>query len=227
MPRAALAAIVVALLAPAAARAEVFGHSVEGRALTVQRIGPRDAPVNVLVTSSIHGNETAGQRIIRRLARLQAPQGVRLWLVRTANPDGVAAGTRQNGHRVDLNRNFPFRWRPLDGVFESGPHALSEREARIGYDLIRRLHPSLTIWFHQHRDLVWASGGDRRIERVFARASGLPYRALPALDGSAIDWQNHALPGTTAFAAELPAGAPESADVARYARAVLVAGRAS
>ena len=106
-------------------------------------------------------------------------------------------------------------------MFESGPHALSEREAQIGYDLIRRLHPSLTIWFHQHRDLVWASGGDRRIERVFARASGLPYRALPALDGSAIDWQNHALADTTAFAAELPAGEPGPAALERYVRAVL------
>jgi hypothetical protein len=48
---------------------------------------------------------------------------------------------------------------------------------------------------------------------------------LPALAGSAIDWQNHALPGTTAFAAELPAGPAASAAVARYVRAVLAMGR--
>ena len=54
--------------------------------------------------------------------------------------------------------------------------------------------------------MVWASGGDRRIEKAFARVSGLPYHPMPQLAGSAISWQNNTLPGTTAFAAELPAG---------------------
>ena len=81
-------------------------------------------------------------------------------------------------------------------MYASGPQPLSEREARIAYALILRLHPHLTIWFHQHLDLVWASGGDRRIEKAFARVSGLPYHPLPPLAGSAICWQNHALPGT-------------------------------
>ena len=100
---------------------------------------------------------------------------------------------------------------------------MSEREARIAHALILRLHPHLAIWFHQHLDLVWASGGNRRIERVFARVSGLPYYPLPQLAGSAISWQNNALRGTTAFAAELPAGQPGEAAVARYVRAVLAA----
>jgi hypothetical protein len=83
----------------------------------------------------------------------------------------------------------------------------------------------VTIWFHQHLDLVWASGGDRRIERRFARLSGLPYHGLPPLAGSAVSWQNHALPGTTAFAAELPAGRLDRASVARLAGAVLAIAR--
>jgi hypothetical protein len=72
---------------------------------------------------------------------------------------------------------------------------------------------------------IWASGGDRRIERVFARVSGLPYHPMPQLAGSAISWQNNTLHGTTAFAAELPAGQPDAAQVARYVRAVLAAAR--
>ena len=91
--------------------------------------------------------------------------------------------------------------------------------------LILRLHPHLTVWFHQHLDMVWASGGNRRIEKVFARVSSLPYHPMPQLAGSAISWQNNTLPGTTAFAAELPAGQPSSVQVTRYVRAVLAAAR--
>lgn len=92
----------------------------------------------------------------------------------------------------------------MSGGYESGSHPLSEREARIAHSLILRLHPRLTVWFHQYLDMVWASGGDLRIEKSFARVSGLPYRPMPQLVGGAISWQNNALHGTTAFAAELP-----------------------
>ncbi|MGH3000673.1 MAG: hypothetical protein ACRDNM_15350, partial [Gaiellaceae bacterium] len=109
--------------------------------------------------------------------------------------------------------------------YESGPRPLSEREARIARALILRLRPHVTIWFHQHLDMVWASGGDRRIEKAFARASGLPYHPMPQLAGSAISWQNNDVRGTTAFAAELPAGTPTPAQVRRYVHAVLVAAR--
>jgi Zinc carboxypeptidase len=104
-----------------------------------------------------------------------SPSDLDLWIVPDLNPDGVAACTRQNAYGVDLNRNFPWRWRPMGGVYESGRRPLSEREARIAHALILRLRPRLTVWFHQHLDMVWASGGQRRIERVFARVSGLPY----------------------------------------------------
>lgn len=201
----------------------LLGRSVDGRPIQVVRVGnPHGTPV--LVVGVIHGNETAGLAIAQALERA-APKDLDLWIVPDLNPDGVAAGTRGNAHGVDLNRNFPWRWRRMGGVYESGPRPLSEREARIARGLILRIHPKLTIWFHQHLDLVWASGGDRRVEKVFARVSGLPYHPMPQLAGSAISWQNNTLPGTTAFAAELPAG--PARDVPRYVRAVLAAARAT
>ena len=203
----------------------LLGRSVQGRPITAVEVGdPRGR--HVLVVGVIHGNEPGGLAVVRRLEEL-SPAGLDLWIVPALNPDGLAADTRGNAHGVDLNRNFPYDWRPLGGVYESGPHALSEREARIGYRLILNLHPVLTVWFHQHLDLVWASGGNRAVERRFAQVSGLPYRPLPPLAGSAIDWQNHRLPGTTAFAAELPAGMPSAAAANRYAAAVLAAARAA
>ncbi|MGZ4403469.1 MAG: DUF2817 domain-containing protein [Gaiellaceae bacterium] len=212
------------LVAPTSARTVLLGRSWQRRPIEAVEVGNRSG-TPVLVVGCIHGNETGGIAIARALERL-SPRDLDLWVVPDLNPDGVAADRRQNAHGVDLNRNFPWRWRPLSGVYESGPHPLSEREARIAHALILRLRPRLTIWFHQHLDLVWASGGDRRVERVFAHVSGLPYHPLPQLAGSAISWQNNTLSGTTAFAAELPAGEPGPAAVARYARAVIAAAHA-
>lgn len=204
-----------------AAHALLLGRSVEGRPITAYRVGnPHGTPV--LVVGAIHGNEAAGIAIAQALEKTSPPD-LDLWIVPNLNPDGVADGTRGNAHGVDLNRNFSWRWRRMDGVYESGPRPFSEREARIARNLILRIHPHLTIWFHQHLDMVWASGGDRRIEKTFAQVSGLPYHPMPQLAGSAITWQNNTLKGTTAFAAELPAG--PARNVERYVRAVFAASR--
>jgi protein MpaA len=221
------AALLVVAAAPAATSAHklLLGRSWQGRPIEAVEVGD-PAGTRVLVIGCVHGNETAGIPIARALERI-SPQGVDLWIVPDLNPDGAAAGTRQNAHDVDLNRNFPWRWRPRSGVYASGPRPLSEREARIAHRLILRLHPRVTIWFHQHLDMVWADGGNRRVVRTFARVSGLPYHPMPRLGGSAIDWQNARLPGTTAFAAELPPGVPDAAIVSRYVRAVLAAAHAA
>ena len=223
-----LAFALAAALAPAApgsARPVLLGRSWQGRPIRAVEVGNLSG-TRVLVVGCIHGNETAGIAIAQALERT-SPRDLDLWIVPDLNPDGVAAGTRENAHGVDLNRNFSWRWRPMSGAYASGPRPLSERESRLAHGLILRLHPHLTIWFHQHLDMVWASGGDRRIERVFARVSGLPYHPMPPLAGSAISWQNKTLQGTTAFAAELPAGQPRGAAVVRYVRAVLAAARTS
>ena len=226
MRTSALVALIAACALPASASARtvLLGRSWQGRPIQAIEVGDPSG-VRVLVVGCIHGNETAGIAIARALAQL-SPRGLDLWIVPDLNPDGVAADTRQNAHGVDLNRNFPWRWRRMSGVYESGPRPLSEREAHIAHTLILRLHPHLTVWFHQHLDMVWASGGDRRIEKVFARVSGLPYHPMPQLAGSAISWQNNTLRDTTAFAAELPAGQASPAAVKRYVAAVLAAAHA-
>ena len=44
---------------------------------------------------------------------------------------------------------------------------------------------------------------------------------LPRFPGSAVGWENHVLPGSTAFVVELPAGRPSAATARLHARAVL------
>jgi murein peptide amidase A len=219
------AALIVLAPASGAAHGELLGRSVQGRPIVAYEVGdPTGVPV--LVVGCIHGNEPAGVAVARYLLR-HPPAGIDLWIVPVLNPDGRAHDSRGNAHGVDLNRNFPYRWRRLGGVYYSGRRPLSEVEARIAHSLILRVHPAVSVWFHQHLDLVWASGGNLRVERRFAQVSGLPYHRLPPLPGSAIEWQNHALPGTTAFAAELPAGAAAPAALVRYARAVVAAAKIS
>jgi murein peptide amidase A len=213
------------MLALAVSLALTFGHSVLGRPLRATIVGDPDAPRRALVVGCIHGNECAGEAVIRRLRRLGAPSGVALWLVPSVNPDGHARGTRQNAHGVDLNRNFAYRWRHLAQPFYSGPRPLSEPESRALHRLILRVRPTLTIYYHQHERLVDESGGDPGIEDAYARAVGLPLRCLPRYPGSATTWQNHAMPQDTAFVVELPAGAMSPRATDRHARAVLAAAR--
>lgn len=220
----------IALLAAApaqAARVETVGHSVQGRAIKAVVVGPRGAAHNVLVVGSIHGNETAGHAIVAALRRRDAaPAGTALWLVRSFNPDGVAAGTRQNAHGVDLNRQAPYRWRALPrGTFYAGPGPLSEPESRAAIRLVRRLHPVLSLWYHQAARIVDSTAP---VARRYARAVGLPSGRLPGdYPGSITNFQNHAQPRGTAFVVELAAGRLTPAQVGRHVRAVVAAARAS
>jgi protein MpaA len=201
----------------------IIGHSVEHRPIAATRVGDPAAAVRVLVVGDVHGNERAGERIVARLERAH-PDGVRMWLIRTANPDGVAAGTRQNARGVDLNRNFPHRWRAgARGTYYPGPRPASEPETRAVMRLVRRVRPQLAIFYHQHmRIVVRARGADPALQRGYARRTGLPLRSLPAYHGTAVSWENLVVPGGSAFVVEL-AGGP--ADARRHARAVLALAR--
>ena len=210
---------------PVGHRQTVLGRSVDGRPIVAIETGDFDAPRRILVVGCIHGSEPAGIAIADRLSHISPPREIDLWIVPALNPDGVAAGTRGNAHGVDLNRNFPWRWQRLSGLFFSGPRPLSEPESRIAYRLIRRVRPRISIWFHQHMNLVDESGGRLAIERRFAALAGLRLARLTREPGSVVGWENHTLPGTTAFVVELPAGALAAAAVRRYARAVVAVGR--
>ena len=142
---------------------------------------------------------------------------------------GLAPKTVKNAHGVDLNRNSPWRWAHITGpfgVYFSGPHAWSEPESRALDRFIRRLHPAITIWYHQHADLVDAStGGNVRIERNYARRVGMRFVHLGVYRGCFTGWQNTNLPGTAAFVVELPGGALSAPAVRLHVGAVLALAR--
>ena len=219
-----LAAVLAVLLLPAAAHAERYGTSADGRALSVERVGEPAAPAAVLVIGSIHGNETAGHAVIARMRAATPPAGVRLLLVRTANPDGVAAGTRRTpaASTSTATSRATGAGRAAFDTYFPGRRPASEPETRALQRLVRRERPALTISYHQALTLVDLPGaGDRSLARAYARRVGLPARRLDALPGTATAWLNTTFPGTTAFVVELPPGALSGRAAARHARAVL------
>ena len=218
-----VAALAAAGLASAAPQSPVIGHSVQGRPIVAYERGDRSAPAT-LVVGVIHGSEPAGLGVIAQLRRLPLPRHVHLWLVPTANPDGLAAGRRQNAHGVDLNRNWPAAWVrngvPWDGYY-SGPRPMSEPENRAMRAFILRVKPKLTIWYHQPLAEVYGSDPHVAVLKRYARLSGLPYRKLTAPRGAATRWQRQQFPSSPAFVVEFPTGPISTATASRNAKAVL------
>jgi murein peptide amidase A len=208
---------------PVGHRTIVLGRSVDGRLITAVETGDSDSPRKALVVGCIHGNECAGIAVAVRLARTPAPSETDLWILSDLNPDGASAGTRGNSRGVDLNRNFPWRWARLTGTYYSGSAPLSEPETRIAARLIARVRPAVSVWFHQHLNLVDDSSGSVAVERRFARAAGLRLAPLAPEPGSAVTWESHCFPQGSAFVVELPAGALAPTAVSRLARAVRAA----
>jgi murein peptide amidase A len=209
------------------ARAEVIGHSVRGRPIRLLARGDESSGRSVFVVGCIHGNECSGLAVTRRLAR-SSPRGFGLWIVHVLNPDGRAAGTRQNTRGVDLNRNFRARWRaagrPWDAEYP-GPRPFSEPESRIARQLVRRLRPDVTIWYHQPQAVVRAWGRSRTAARRYARTAGASYRSIRWPNGTAPRWQNTRLEHGAAFVVELRPGPLPPRAARAHARAVRALGR--
>jgi murein peptide amidase A len=172
-------------------RSDVIARSVQGRPIVARRIGETRAERTALVVGSIHGDETEGHRVIRRLRRHH-----------DRRLDGVDVWT-------------------ISGGYESGPRAFSEPESRAVRDLVRRVRPDLTVWYHQPWGVTLVPcnhTGD--VARRYARLSGLPPRDChPYPPGSATSWQYHRF-GKPAFVVEFPGRRLRQAAVRRHAAAV-------
>jgi hypothetical protein len=197
---------------PVVTTREVVGTSVEGRPIVAIHRAREGARRVVLVIGNVHGDEKAGLRVVRLLRdRRSLPADLDLWLVPTFNPDGVAHDTRTNAHGVDLNRNFPYRWRHSSrGPTWSGPRWLSEPESLALRALHRRLEPRLTLVFHQPLFGVGANDDHRRLVREIASGMRLPvdeFHCTGICNGTFAGWVNHRTDGvavTVEFGREVP-----------------------
>jgi len=162
-----------------------FGRSVKGVSLLVHRRGA-PAGIPVLVIGVIHGDEQAGLAVMDLLDTMELSPKIDLWLVRSMNPDGQAANTRQNASGVDLNRNFPVRWAPSGSVGYwqySGPSAASEPETQAMVRLGNLIKPQIIIFYHQdYFRIAPAAGRAGEIRKRYAELVQLPI--LPIVGGT-------------------------------------------
>ena len=204
-----------------------FGHSVHGTKLVATRIGDPDAKRTGLVVGSIHGDETEGHEIVHTLKRrYRDAKHVKLWVVKTVNPDGVAANMRKNARGVDLNRNFAYRWEggvPPSSGYYPGPHPFSEPESRAVKRLVKRIRPNVTVWYHQPwGQVLLPCHGPAGVQRRYADLADWPTKRCRGqhLHGTATRWQNHHFRGQ-AFVVELNAGELPDSAARRHARAAV------
>jgi protein MpaA len=216
--------------ATVATQQELLGRSVEKRTITAAQIGDPAGTRVALVVGVIHGDERAGLRIVRALKREVSSDpdglaGTQLWAIATVNPDGLRTHTRKNSHGVDLNRNFPYRWRgdvPHSSGYYPGPSPASEPETRAVMGFVRRLQPDLSIWYHQPWGVVLACHGRPQLAVEYAKLVGMPTSCRGrGLRGTATSWQRHTITGSSAFVVEMPPGKISGRSAARQAHAAL------
>lgn len=149
-----------------------LGRSVRGRPIDAVALGDPDARRRLLVIGAIHGDESAGIAIARDLTADPPPRAGAIWTIPDLNPDGVAADTRQNARGVDLNRSFPWHWRPL---------RIERRFARLAHLPLRRLrrYPGGAASRQNHRPPTTTAF-------VVELPPGRPLRALVERDSNAV-----------------------------------------
>lgn len=213
------------------------GASRQGRPIRMQVLG--DGADTVLVVGGIHGDEPTGAALAKRLAEHLRTNPVLLRgrtvaIIAEANPDGLAAGTRGNAARVDVNRNFPVsNWRRARGrgAGTYGDSPASEPETRALIWAVERVKPARVMSIHSIRRGRHCNNFDgpaRELAQLMAGCNGYAVSAAMGYDtpGSLGTWLgvDRGIPVVTL---ELPRDASADAcwEENRSALLVFVAGR--
>ncbi|MCB9559440.1 MAG: DUF2817 domain-containing protein [Kofleriaceae bacterium] len=154
----------------------VIGRTVLGRDIEAVRFDPPDyarARPAAILFGAIHGDEPATVLQLERLAEelIERPPGRVTWLVPCLNPDGVAAGTKNNANDVDLNRHFASRnWTAAhQGGYFPGTAPETEPEVRALVELIERAGARRLIAMHAtFRCVNWDGDGKALAEQMGA-----------------------------------------------------------
>jgi len=145
----------------------IYGYSGKGRPLNVVSIEPELIKSKVLITFEVHGFEDAykgdGQVLVTIANEViyyfsSNPQqlgNTALYIVESANPDGLAEGWTNNGPGrcqitggIDLNRDFDYYWKYRSNNRNKTLHPFSAPESRALRDLVILIQPNDVVDIH-------------------------------------------------------------------------------
>lgn len=135
-----------------------------------------------LIIGGIHGDEPAGVIAAVKLAQhiRKNPSSIknRVVIIPCLNPDGLIKGRRTNGHKVDINRNFPSAtWSPeyIKDYNNPGRLPASEPETIIIANAIEEFRPAMIIQLHQPFNMIYPdSGTPAALVRKMSEITGIP-----------------------------------------------------
>lgn len=156
-----------------------IGRSAGERPLQSVTIG--QGGYRVLVIGSLTGDDPQGIRFTEELAKYLHQNslivgGLQVTIVRTANPDGEAGGTRSNDNGQIVSRGFPRTDDETRGVSSLEP------EVRAVLSLLNEQRPQRVIHLRTYPDergLIAASPGALAAATEIAEWSGLALVPLP------------------------------------------------
>src|SRR5882672_3999017 len=189
--RAVLFGLAAALLSVQSAFAEPrtssIGTSQDGSPLILYTLG--EGSKRVLILGGQHGGPEANTvelvgGLLEYFAANQSalPTGIELDVLPIANPDGLAAGSRQFSSGVDPNRNWGgSEWRTdavdSNAVFRvglGGPQPFSEQETRALADWVLAKRPAFIVNYHSAGGFMFGprDGPAGDLANAYADASG-------------------------------------------------------
>jgi protein MpaA len=207
-------------------RQHLIGRSVQGRPIFAEIVG--QGTETALIMGAIHGDEPAAGALVRALAeRLRTDplllEGRRVVLLPAANPDGVAARTRENARGIDLNRNFDTSNRVDNGT--NGLRPMTEPESQALQALIKEYAPGRIVSVHQPLSCIDYDGPGEAIAARMAQKCDLPVKKIGARPGSLGSYTGETLKIPT-ITLELPPEATKMSDEVlwqKYGQALLAA----
>lgn len=182
---------------PAQYGREVLGESWEGRPIVGHWFG--NGQRKVVLVGNIHGGteENTHRLALEMIAYYEEhleeiPSDVTLWIIPTANPDGLAKGTRRNARGVDLNRNadndsdscaendwvsdtYTTEGIVVDG---GGAYPFSEVETRLLRDFLE--DAQIAIFYHSQAGMIFATScrdhpPSAELARHLSEVTGYPF----------------------------------------------------
>ena len=175
---------------------QTIGSSAQGRLINAFIFG--SGSKTILYTAAMHGNEQSGNLLMNAwISELDTyahniPAGVRIVVIPSINPDGVAMNTRYNANGIDLNRNYDTSdWQtdvqtvtgaPLPGGGGTAPGSEPETQVLMAYTIA--LQPSLTMSYHSSASYAIANtcGNSPTLASNYADITG--YKNMTGVSGA-------------------------------------------